>query len=127
MVHGDLKPHHVLFKGAGEGEVLQLCDFGFARVKQSSASAAASSIGGGGGGRGTLRWMAPELLRNATAKTGYRTDVWAFGVVAWQVLAHEPLPYPQFADDQAFIAVAGLGAAPFPPLPEASCAGASLY
>jgi serine/threonine protein kinase len=38
-----------------------------------------------------VRWMAPESLEDGTFSTA--TDVWAFGVVVWEILSFAKLPY----------------------------------
>lgn len=54
-----------------------LCDFGVSRMILSSESLTTTS----GGMKGSLRWMAPELLDGA--KHSIDSDIWAFGMVIY--------------------------------------------
>ena len=107
VVHGDLKPANVMLTSARTGCVLQLSDFGLA----SEASTLLNTVNGGGGGRtslggvGTVTWMAPELLAapvpgGRPERPRYRTDVYAWATLGWQVLAVSPAAYPGFNDEQ---------------------------
>ncbi len=39
-----------------------------------------------------VRWMAPECLPRTTSS---KCDVWAFGVVIWEIIAFAPTPYAE--------------------------------
>lgn len=58
VLHRDLKSHNVLVY---DNSRLKLCDFGLAQVRQGNAVASNS------GGKGTIGWMAPEVLKNEDA------------------------------------------------------------
>ncbi|KAI8005715.1 putative serine/threonine-protein kinase SIS8 [Camellia lanceoleosa] len=45
-----------------------------------------------GGVRGTLPWMAPELLNGSSNKVSEKVDVFSFGIVLWEILTGEE-PY----------------------------------
>ncbi|KAF7838888.1 serine/threonine-protein kinase CTR1 [Senna tora] len=45
-----------------------------------------------GGVRGTLPWMAPELLNGSSSLVSEKVDVFSFGIVMWEVLTGEE-PY----------------------------------
>lgn len=77
VVHGDLKPGNVMLTSPRTGCMLQLTDFGLAR-ECSVGTATLSATLGGGGTRGTVAWMAPELLAapvpgTRPARANYRT------------------------------------------------------
>ena len=55
-----------------------LCDFGVSLMILSSQTLTSTT----GGVKGSLRWMAPELLTGATKHTA-ETDVWAFGMTIY--------------------------------------------
>jgi hypothetical protein len=111
ITHGDLKPPNIMLSSLRTGCVLQITDFGLAREGGTTLGSAAAAGGGrtaamGAGGVGTVGYMAPELtaapVRGAPPpRPGYRTDVFAWTVVAWQLLAASPSPYPGFNDEQA--------------------------
>jgi hypothetical protein len=108
VVHGDLKPANVMLTAPEMGSALQLADFGLAREVAASGSATCSAAAAAA--RGTRAWMAPELLQLPAlgapfAQPSFRTDVFAWGVVAWQVLALAPQPYPGLAEELVGAAV----------------------
>lgn len=60
-----------------------LADFGLSEVLHGSASLTATSSS-----RGTLRWMAPELLNNSELDNGtptFASDVYALAMVFYEV------------------------------------------
>jgi len=80
LLHLDLKPHNVLLSADG---VPWITDFGL------STSALASGSLSSAGDRGTLAFKAPELfrtLKHGGALISSSADVYAFAVLAWQVL-----------------------------------------
>jgi hypothetical protein len=108
VAHGDLKPANVMLTSPETGSLLQLTDFGLAREVGTGGSLRGTM--GGGAARGTVPWMAPELLRapepgQPPARPSFRTDVYAWGVLAWQLLALAPEPYPGFSEQQVADAV----------------------
>src|SRR5262249_46703789 len=88
VIHRDLKPANVLVEPSGQPRVL---DFGVARAADLGQTA--------GGGRteagqllGTLAYMSPEQASGDPSALGPRTDVYALGVILYELLAHQ-LPY----------------------------------
>ncbi|MEO1237495.1 MAG: serine/threonine-protein kinase, partial [Planctomycetota bacterium] len=75
VVHRDLKPSNILL---GEDGGLKICDFGLAALIESQDSLSLGSV----------RYMAPELLRSETADG--RADVYSLGVIAYEMLAGRP-------------------------------------
>jgi serine/threonine protein kinase len=47
-----------------------------------------------GGVRGTLPWMAPELLNGSSSLVSEKVDVFSFGIVMWELLTGEE-PYAE--------------------------------
>jgi serine/threonine protein kinase/Tol biopolymer transport system component len=92
IVHRDLKPANV--KVAGDGQV-KILDFGLARAfaaETSPESASGSSFNatitqaltGAGTVLGTAAYMSPEQARGY--KVDRRSDIWAFGVILYEML-----------------------------------------
>jgi WD40 repeat protein len=88
VIHRDLKPSNILVEPSGQPRVL---DFGVARAADLGVTAA--------GGRteagqliGTLSYMSPEQASGDPAAIDPRTDVYALGVILYELLAHR-LPY----------------------------------
>lgn len=84
VLHLDLKPPNILVDSGGQPVVL---DFGLARAFYPWAANAPHAAAG------TLPYMAPEQLLPA-ASLDFRTDVYALGVILFQLLT-ERLPYPE--------------------------------
>jgi serine/threonine-protein kinase len=83
IVHRDIKPENVLLSG---GHAM-VTDFGVA--KAIAASASDVSVTGTGLALGTPLYMAPEQA-SADPTTDHRADIYAFGILAFEVLAGQP-------------------------------------
>jgi eukaryotic-like serine/threonine-protein kinase len=88
VVHRDIKPENILLSGG----TAVVTDFGIAkalsasRTLESAANAAAStSLTQAGGSIGTPAYMAPEQA--VGADVDHRADIYAWGVVAYELLA----------------------------------------
>jgi len=82
LVHRDLKPANILISDTGQ---VKLMDFGLAKHKNSDDDLTQS-----GAVIGSYRYMAPEQIMNETVDG--RTDLYAFGIVLFQMLTGE-LPF----------------------------------
>ncbi|KAF9150638.1 hypothetical protein DFQ26_001515, partial [Actinomortierella ambigua] len=96
VLHRDLKSANVLLTKHME---VKLADFGLAQIR--SMASAASSISGhtSKGAAGTLRWVAPELLYVAKPIYSTKSDVYALGVVMWEIAADCTRPFGDQYDD----------------------------
>ncbi|KAG0258924.1 hypothetical protein DFQ27_004392, partial [Actinomortierella ambigua] len=83
IIHRDLKSANVLLTKHMEA---RLCDFGLAEVRSISTSRS------GGGVEGTIRWMAPELF-STKPKYSSKSDIYALGVVMWEMAADCTTPF----------------------------------
>jgi len=81
VIHRDLKPANVLVDGQGRPRVL---DFGLARLVDEQAWS--MTLAETGGLMGTIAYMPPERLTGA-APPDARTDVYALGVMLYELLA----------------------------------------
>jgi WD40 repeat protein/tRNA A-37 threonylcarbamoyl transferase component Bud32 len=86
VVHRDLKPGNILVDREGRVKVL---DFGVAAVapEQAAEPEAADTNGTTGQIVGTLAYMAPEQLLGSDRPPDTRSDVYALGVVLFELLA----------------------------------------
>ena len=47
-----------------------------------------------------LRWMSPETLRYGRYTT--ESDVWAFGVLLWEIFANAKQPYFGYSNEEVY-------------------------
>src|SRR5688500_10700515 len=83
VVHRDIKPENILLSS---GHAL-VTDFGVAKAV--SDSKAASNLTGTGVSLGTTTYMAPEQA-TADPATDHRADIYALGVMAYEILVGQP-------------------------------------
>ena len=86
VIHRDLKPGNLLVDGSGQVKVI---DFGVARAADEEPSARMTRAGDL---VGTLHYMSPEQLDGDQNQIDTRTDVYALGVVLYELLSGRP-PY----------------------------------
>ena len=84
IVHRDLKPSN-LFLCVESGErVVKLLDFGISKMQDEASKLTSTLLV-----MGTIFYMSPEQVRSAKEVDG-RTDIWALGVILYQLLAGVP-------------------------------------
>jgi non-specific serine/threonine protein kinase/serine/threonine-protein kinase len=88
VVHRDLKPSNILVDSGGS---VKLIDFGVARAVDADFSLTTAQTGVGQL-VGTLQYMSPEQCAADSGDIDTRSDVYAIGVVMYEVLAGK-LPY----------------------------------
>jgi len=91
IVHRDFSPHNIL---VGLDGVARLTDFGIAKASSRAGNTSTGII------KGKAAYMAPEQARGSSIDR--RCDVWAAGVVAWELLARRPL-WERGAEDIALL------------------------
>ncbi len=118
VVHRDIKPDNVLLAGSAAA----VADFGIAKAVQIARTAGVEAGGGGahaetltrvGTSIGTPAYMAPEQA-SGDPDVDARADVYAWGVVAYELLAGAP----PFTGRGAHGLIAAQIGEPPPPLPE---------
>lgn len=83
VLHRDIKPGNVLI---AEDGTPRLTDFGMARVSGEPQITQDGAI------VGTMAYLAPEAFQGE--EVDERTDIWAFGVMLWEMIVGER-PFPQ--------------------------------
>ncbi|XP_050375244.1 uncharacterized protein LOC126792806 [Argentina anserina] len=87
IVHFDLKCENLLVNMRDpQRPVCKIGDLGLSKVKQQTLVS--------GGVRGTLPWMAPELLSGKSHMVTEKIDVYSFGIVMWELLTGDE-PYSE--------------------------------
>src|SRR5215510_262010 len=101
VIHRDLKPANILVADESEGQSpdgpgvsrveIKVLDFGLVRITDEDG-ANASGLSQAGQIRGTLPYMSPEQVRCDPDQIDVRADVYALGVILYELLT-ERLPY----------------------------------
>jgi tetratricopeptide (TPR) repeat protein/tRNA A-37 threonylcarbamoyl transferase component Bud32 len=82
VIHRDLKPSNVIVKD----DEIKILDFGLARITEGDLAAATMTTEVGVI-KGTLPYMSPEQARGNPDEIDVRTDVYALGVMLYEMLA----------------------------------------
>jgi uncharacterized protein len=83
IIHRDLKSLNVLLD---EKFHALLADFGLSKVRSQTSSQSKVQV------KGTIQFLAPELLAGFRPKYDSKTDVYAYGMMLWELATHE-IPY----------------------------------
>jgi tetratricopeptide (TPR) repeat protein/tRNA A-37 threonylcarbamoyl transferase component Bud32 len=94
VVHRDIKPANIVVTPGGRIKIL---DFGIAKVARATANLTRT-----GAVMGTLTYMSPEQA--CGDPVDHRTDLWAFGVMLYEMLAGRP-PFTAEAMEALFYAI----------------------
>ena len=85
VIHRDIKPENILISGGSA----MVTDFGVAKALAASTLQKGDGLTSAGVALGTPAYMAPEQI-TADQATDARADIYAFGVVAYEMLTGSP-------------------------------------
>ena len=80
-MHRDIKPANLFLARRDDELVVQLLDFGVARVKEELAARSNHSLTSSGVMLGTPLYMSPEQVVGGAKALDARTDLWSLAVV----------------------------------------------
>ncbi len=88
VVHRDIKPHNILLAEHPNGKIVRVLDFGMAKILDSATHQESMVLSAAGAIFGTPQYMSPEQCRGMPPDP--RTDLYALGCVAFELLIGEP-------------------------------------
>ena len=105
-VHRDLAPRNVLLDANGR---CVLCDFGLSKQMHMDFDDTEYHAPGNGYNL-PIRWMAPETLQPGPThmRFTFKADVFSLGVVLWQLLTGQAVPYPDIPANQNLAILTGI-------------------
>ncbi|XP_066597119.1 leukocyte tyrosine kinase receptor [Prorops nasuta] len=86
FIHRDIAARNCLLTCKGPGRIVKIADFGMARDIYRS-----DYYRKGGKAMLPIKWMPPESFLDGIFTT--KTDVWAFGVLLWEIMSFGYMPY----------------------------------
>ncbi len=101
VIHRDLKPANIFLCDRDDDEPLvKILDFGISKVIDASRADSKLKLTRAGTVVGTPQYMSPEQAQGFSVDE--RTDVWALGLVLYEMLAGRPA-YPEMGTYEQFI------------------------
>mmetsp|Transcript_3722 Transcript_3722/g.13753 ORF Transcript_3722/g.13753 Transcript_3722/m.13753 type:complete len:511 (-) Transcript_3722:205-1737(-) len=110
IIHGDLTASNILLveRRCNKGYTCKISDFGLARILDNGASGINTAT------MGTVAYMPPELFQLEGCALTKKVDVYAFGVIMWQ-LCTSSTPFEGLQPTQVVVMVAQGASIDLPP------------
>ncbi|XP_011494179.1 PREDICTED: leukocyte tyrosine kinase receptor [Ceratosolen solmsi marchali] len=102
FIHRDIAARNCLLTSKEPGRVVKIADFGMARDIYRS-----DYYRKGGKAMLPIKWMPPESFLDGIFTT--KTDVWAFGVLLWEIMSFGYMPYTGCANREVMSMVTSGG------------------
>ena len=100
VIHRDIKPENLLLDTKGR---VKIADFGLAKLLRRESLDVTLTLSGAQ--LGTIRYMAPEQIRDPGA-VDVRADVWSLGAVLYEALeGHVPFEADSFSEMCVMVAI----------------------
>lgn len=100
VIHRDLKPSNVIVDSSGQPHIV---DFGLAKAIPDTPSVIAAGVTQPGEFAGTWDYASPEQVKRDPALVDVRSDVYALGVILYELLT-DASPYPTQGESRETIA-----------------------
>ncbi|XP_061927825.1 leukocyte tyrosine kinase receptor isoform X5 [Apis cerana] len=98
FIHRDIAARNCLLTSKGPGRIVKIADFGMAKDIYRS-----DYYRKGGKAMLPIKWMPPESFLDGIFTT--KTDVWAFGVLLWEIMSFGYIPYTGCTNREAMTMV----------------------
>lgn len=89
IIHRDLKSLNILLT---INNSIKISDFGLSKTKISSSTSSKASV------VGTLRWMAPENIKEG--KYSEKSDIYSLGMIIWEIVSRCTIPFKDLDQNQ---------------------------
>lgn len=118
VIHRDLKPSNILLPAISSGSggsthtqaQVKILDFGLARISEESGGASGQTFTGTGVVQGSVPYMSPEQARGDNARVDTRSDIYALGVILYELLTGK---HPYLAGNPGLVeAIQAIATAP---------------
>ncbi len=82
IIHRDIKPANIMIRKDGDLLIPKIADFGISKNLSDAGSTVSGLVG-------THAYMSPEQLNNTTGKLSPASDIWAFGIMLYELFIGE--------------------------------------